>query len=344
MRLATRAGTGYSRYVRSSSRFRKRLPDELRSFDARLGVAPLSTLSSLAAAVCFATAASCRVIASRGLMGPQLNVKTLGGRRRSASMDTGTYSRDELRAASDGRWPERGHRCNRCGVLVPVLVELADDDRAKILHLIAEGRVMLARQELIAATGAPPRFAKIWVLHAGRPQARFSGPPCPYCGEPLASLRAKQCLHCHRDWHGVSPAAGSEWTGITKLTMMDALIAQCPSFAPAWNDFLEEWSETDDKPLYLAPGSLARHLIAMLSTGDAAGLKRAFAVVERWLVEGDSYVKEAACVGLLEGLQNTSLYEATSPEQFVPFMHPESLKWWRNVEKFWNGGELISDH
>ena len=27
------------------------------------------------------------------------------------------------------------------------------------------------------------------------------GPPCPYCGEPLRTPRAKQCRKCRRDWH-----------------------------------------------------------------------------------------------------------------------------------------------
>ena len=26
-------------------------------------------------------------------------------------------------------------------------------------------------------------------------------PPCPYCGAPLPTVRSKQCLKCHHDWH-----------------------------------------------------------------------------------------------------------------------------------------------
>jgi hypothetical protein len=26
-------------------------------------------------------------------------------------------------------------------------------------------------------------------------------PPCPYCGAPLPTVRSKQCLKCHYDWH-----------------------------------------------------------------------------------------------------------------------------------------------
>jgi hypothetical protein len=111
------------------------------------------------------------------------------------------YSRSELLEAADGRWPDRGLRCDCCGGVVPEFAELTDADRVRIIGLAFRGQHTLAEAELQACTGAPPQFAKIWVLHAGRPNPRFPGPPCPHCGKPLASSRAKQCLHCHIDWH-----------------------------------------------------------------------------------------------------------------------------------------------
>jgi hypothetical protein len=110
------------------------------------------------------------------------------------------YTREELAAAHDGRWPDRGLKCDCCGVHVPVFAELSEATHGRLIELILEGKAALALAELIAATGAPQRFAKIWVLHSGQPKPRFSGPPCPQCGAPLASSRAKQCLKCHADW------------------------------------------------------------------------------------------------------------------------------------------------
>jgi hypothetical protein len=130
---------------------------------------------------------------------------------------------------------------------------------------------------------------------------------------------------------------------ITELTMMVPLLEACPSFAPQWTEFLEEWSTSDDKPLYIVLGTLACHCVAMLAAGDVAGLSRVFAVVERWHLEGDSFVKQAATIGFLETLQNTNIHESTTPEQFEPFLLPESSRWWRKVERFWEYGELITD-
>jgi hypothetical protein len=122
---------------------------------------------------------------------------------------------------------------------------------------------------------------------------------------------------------------------ITKSEMIPAMLAACPSFAPAWADFLRQWEDDPDPPLYVALGELAGHLVAMLERGEVASLEAVFGVVEGWLVSGDAYVREAATVGLLENLQNTGLHTSTSPEQFLPYLGPQSARWWSEVEAFW---------
>ena len=113
---------------------------------------------------------------------------------------------------------------------------------------------------------------------------------------------------------------------IERDQMMAPMLRACPSFQSAWLAFADEWRAENDKPLYLALGSLARHLITMLAARDTAGLSSAFAVIERWHTDGDAYVREAASVGLLEDLQNEGLHESTSPKDFEPFLLPESLR------------------
>lgn len=130
---------------------------------------------------------------------------------------------------------------------------------------------------------------------------------------------------------------------ITKLDMMNSMLEACPSFRPQWDRFLAEWNSEDDKPLYLALGSLARHLIQKLATRDVDSLSRAFAVIERWHREGDSFVREAASVGLLEDLQNENLHESTTPMEFEPFLLTESAKCWKKVDLFWRSSDLIPD-
>jgi len=124
---------------------------------------------------------------------------------------------------------------------------------------------------------------------------------------------------------------------IAKDQMMPVLLDACPSFAPAWGAWLDEWKESaDDLPLYLALAEFARHLIGLLERGETAGFPAVFQAVERLQLEGEHYVREAAIVGLLEDLQNLNLHTATAPDQFRPFLGPESAAAWDELYEFWD--------
>jgi len=123
---------------------------------------------------------------------------------------------------------------------------------------------------------------------------------------------------------------------LAKDDMLPMLLDACPSFAPTWQEFLAEWRGEDDLPLYVALGDLARHLIGLVERGETDELPKVFQVVERWHLEGDEYVREAATVGLLEGLQNLNLHEhGTAPAQFRAMLRPESLRRWDELAASW---------
>src|SRR5205807_466656 len=130
-------------------------------------------------------------------------------------------------------------------------------------------------------------------------------------------------------WRGCRPM-------LSKDDMIPVLLDACPSFAPAWQEFLAEWWGEDDLPLYNAFGDLARHLIGLVERGDMAELPAVFRVVGRWHLEGDLYVRTAATVGLLEGLQNLNLHEhGTDPAHFRAMLGPESLQCWDELAASW---------
>jgi hypothetical protein len=67
--------------------------------------------------------------------------------------------------------------------------------------------------------------------------------------------------------------------------------------------------------------------------------------VERWHVEGDSFVSNAATVGFLESLQNGAgrkkgqglgVERAT---EFEPYLGPVSRTWWEKLYNFWDGND-----
>lgn len=123
---------------------------------------------------------------------------------------------------------------------------------------------------------------------------------------------------------------------IEKAEMFELALKACPSFKPAWEEFLDDWMDDKELPLYLALGGLSRHISSLVETQQVSELTELFEVVERWLIEGSPYVKEAATIGLFEGLQGQS--NATSIETYLL---PESKKWWSKVNEFWENGTLI---
>ncbi len=126
---------------------------------------------------------------------------------------------------------------------------------------------------------------------------------------------------------------------ITKDDMFAPLLAVYPSFQPAWQSFVAESEEhPEEEPLYyIALGLLAQHLVERLLAQDSSDFDAVFKIVESWHCAGDAYVREAATIGLLEGLQNHAGHRSMDPDLFVPWLLPESKKWWDKLNTFWGG-------
>lgn len=126
---------------------------------------------------------------------------------------------------------------------------------------------------------------------------------------------------------------------ITKDQMFEPLLVACPSFGPTWRDFEKESARhPDQEPLYyVALGDLARHLIERFQLGTTEEFSAVFDVVERWHCLGDHYVREAATIGLLEGIQNIAGHKGIDSVVFERWLLPETKKWWSKLNRFWDG-------
>lgn len=124
---------------------------------------------------------------------------------------------------------------------------------------------------------------------------------------------------------------------IIRDDMFAPLLAADPTFEPRWFAFNQVWKGRQHPPLYLALGDLAEHLVGDLEIKRTITFAAVFDVVERWHVEGDPYVKEAAAIGLLESLQNPALFTTSLPSDFLPWLGPQSSRSWYAIEAFWDG-------
>jgi hypothetical protein len=113
---------------------------------------------------------------------------------------------------------------------------------------------------------------------------------------------------------------------IARDQVMALLLEACPSFAAY-----------EPESLYIDLGGLAHHLVELQRAGRVDELPAVFAVVERLHVEGDDFVKEAATIGFLEGVQNVALNRGLDPDAFRPYLGPESKKAWDALNRFWSG-------
>jgi hypothetical protein len=127
--------------------------------------------------------------------------------------------------------------------------------------------------------------------------------------------------------------------------MMGVLLNACPSFAPHWQTFLDEWaSHSDELPLYLVLGDFARHVIGFLERHEIDWITNVFTAVECLQNEGDQYVREAMTIGFLENVQNSNLHpNGTDPEQFRQYLGPVTVKFWDKLNRFWQNGEVITE-
>lgn len=121
---------------------------------------------------------------------------------------------------------------------------------------------------------------------------------------------------------------------ITAEQMIPLLLEACPTFQSAWNEHQRDHGES---LTYVALGDFARHALELHLRHETSMFPAVGRVIERFHVEGDSYVREAATIGLLEGIQNVWTNNKLDPELFAPHLLPESLRWWRSLNGFWSG-------
>lgn len=118
---------------------------------------------------------------------------------------------------------------------------------------------------------------------------------------------------------------------IKKEDVISLLIDACPSF----KEPLEK-SDNEDL-LYVVMGDLASHLLVLYRQKTTEEFASLCNVIERLHTDGDGYVRELAAIGFLEGIQNVWGNQGEDPNEFCQYLLPDSLKWWKELNEFWDG-------
>jgi hypothetical protein len=131
-----------------------------------------------------------------------------------------------------------------------------------------------------------------------------------------------------------------DWTfyrddGLSEAEVMSRLIAEFPGFRPRWEEHLELWKE---KPAgsYNDIVEFAHFVVQDLyPNGRTADLQRAFDLIEYWLVHGNQNLRNLIAVGFLEDVQNIASWQTFGREAFIPFLGPQCLQAWNQIESAW---------
>lgn len=118
---------------------------------------------------------------------------------------------------------------------------------------------------------------------------------------------------------------------IKKEHITTKLLEACPSFQPVYD-------ASDDKELdYIIASDFAHHLLDLYINQKQDKFPQVGQMIEALHIDGDSYVKEYATIGILEGIQNVWSNNKTDPKKFAEFLLPVSLQYWKSLNKFWAG-------
>jgi hypothetical protein len=129
---------------------------------------------------------------------------------------------------------------------------------------------------------------------------------------------------------------------ISRDQALAILTEACPSFRPisekeTADRAKSDWYDGDDLLLYPVLSEFARHVVDLYKANQVSEFNDVFSAIERLHTDGDDHVKEAATIGLLEGIQNISGNSRLDAQVFETYLRPESKMWWNKLNDFWSG-------
>ncbi len=123
---------------------------------------------------------------------------------------------------------------------------------------------------------------------------------------------------------------------ICKDDVIPLLLDACPSYQARWEVYCAE-STYEPGLVYLDLADFADHLVELLRGNNTEEFTPVFEVIERMHLDGDDYVREAATIGALEGIQNLAGNSGVDPDRFIRFLGKASKRQWKKLNDFWGG-------
>lgn len=111
------------------------------------------------------------------------------------------------------------------------------------------------------------------------------------------------------------------------------LVDACPTFRYRYDAELIEAQANGHDPIWISViDDFGRHLGSLLRSDEIDSFPAVFAVVERGLLDGDGWVRDALADELLDDLAS-GMGTYCDPEDFQPFLGPVAAERWATIQR-----------
>jgi hypothetical protein len=125
--------------------------------------------------------------------------------------------------------------------------------------------------------------------------------------------------------------------------LMPTLVREFPAFREHWDEHIRYWNG-QSPGMYLDMAEFVHFVVDDLFANDRiADLRRAFEIMERWLIGDDKAVGDIVLLGFLETLQNYASWRPFGNAIFVQFLGEQSRAEWNGLNRVWAGKDNLPD-
>jgi hypothetical protein len=123
-----------------------------------------------------------------------------------------------------------------------------------------------------------------------------------------------------------------EFKVYTKDNFVTVILEKFPEFQKRWDDHLDFW-EGEPAGVCNEMSTFSHFVIALIKNGKTEDLKNIFDLIEDFMINGDSDIKNAAATCFLENLMNVT-GEKISAKSFIHLLGKESREYCKAWDEF----------
>lgn len=123
---------------------------------------------------------------------------------------------------------------------------------------------------------------------------------------------------------------------------IETLLALCPGIEESWSEHLDFWGG-DERGSFNDISVVSHFIVDSYRANSTDWIPNIFGEIERLTSDDNEDVRGLIIVGLLENLQNSMSWTDEGYHVFEPWLGPNSLRAWRELEVLWEGKSSLID-